>query len=501
MGAPKLPIEEFENTQGAPKSAVESHVVDILGSTKGRDQPVMLFEKALQLISSIDEKMLASDDVAFFDPFCKAGEIILAAAFRACQLRISGKLKLMTAATVHQELYKSNRYFALAPDERHYLLSRRTFYGNEQSHNSEITKHIRNGNYLSEIDGRLDAGKFKEELEAMIEYIKSTSGCSKVIAVGNPPYQESDGGFGGSAKAIYNHFVESLIQSDAISEFVVVIPSRWFSAGKGIDEFRELIIKSKEVKSIRHFKQSKEVFPTVDVLGGICFFHYLRGHEGKTQFVEGEDINQIDLSRYDIIPDDPKSYSIIDKIQKAWKGKYVSEIAWARKPFGLATDYFKQNNAPDKNNPNAIPCYTKRQKITYALRSHISKNADKIEDWKVAVPAAYAPGSKMGVRRVTLPAHTYFVIPKGFITTETYTVVGSFKSKAEAEKFLAYLKTDFARYLLGLRKVTQHVPRDRWDWVPLMDTSVAWTDEKLFEHFKLTKQEQLHIKSKVKEWS
>jgi hypothetical protein len=64
-----------------------------------------------------------------------------------------------------------------------------------------------------------------------------------------------------------------------------------------------------------------------------------------------------------------------------------------------------------------------------------------------------------------------------------------------------YLQSDFARYLLGLRKLTQHIPRDRWSWVPYMNTDKEWTDEKLFHFFKLTQAERDHIKKKVQEWS
>lgn len=131
----------------------------------------------------------------------------------------------------------------------------------------------------------------------------------------------------------------------------------------------------------------------------------------------------------------------------------------------------------------------------------IKKNKDKIDMWKVVIPSAYAPGSKQGVRRVTLPKNQFFLIPKGEITTETYSIIDVFNSKAEAERFILYLQTDFARYFLGLRKITQHVPKDRWDWVPLMTTSKVWTDSELFSHFKITKEEQEHIKRKVQEWS
>ncbi len=480
---------------------INTHVVDILGNVKGRDQPIMMLDRAIDLVSHLSKEILLDKDTVFFDPFCKAGEILLATALTTCKKRVEETRNLISVNEIEKELYESKRYFALSPDERHHRLSLRTFLGNTHSHNTEYNHIIKNGNYLSEIDGRLDEEKFKKEFQAMIDYIKQTSGKKKIIAVGNPPYQESDGGFGGSAKAIYNFFVESLIESHDISEFVLVIPSRWFSAGKGVESFRDKMIASKQIKAIHHFKQSKEVFPTVDVLGGVCFLHYQKGFNGETIYIEKGVETAVNFSQYDIVLDDPLGYPLVDKVLKEWKGKFLGEVAWAGKPFGIRTFYFARKSPLSEKDKNSIPCFSKRRRILYADIRDIDKNTNKIQDWKVAVPSAYAPGSKLGVRRVALPKDQYFIIPKGHITTETYNIVATFKTKQEAENFCEYLKTDFARYFMGLRKLTQHIPKDRWNWVPVVDASRAWTDKELFKLFKITTAEQEHIKTKLQEWS
>ena len=481
-------------------SNINTHVVDILASVKGRDQPVMTMDKAVELVKSLEQEVFTSDEYVFFDPFCKAGEILLATALVSLLNRSDNKAFSMDS--VYKDLYQSNRYFALAPDERHYNLSMRTFYGNEKSHDQGFTKNIKNGDYLSEIDGRLNEDKFKQELKAMLEYIKEKTGNKKVIAVGNPPYQEEDGGFGGSAKAIYNYFVETLMDSDSVDQFVLVIPSRWFSAGKGVDLFRKRILEFNGVQSIKHFKQSKTVFPTVDVLGGICFLYWNSVYKGDIRFQHEEETSYIKSSeKPDIILDDPLGYEIVRKVKAKWNKRFVSEIAWSGKPFGLRCYYFKRNPSLKEGDVNAIGCYSKGRKILYANKKHVTKNYNKKDEYKVAIPAAYAPGSSVGVRRVTLPVHQYFIIPKGYIASETYSVVGSFKTKKEAQNYVDYLRTDFSRYLLGLRKVTQHIPKDRWLWVPYMDVSISWTDEKLFKYFNISKKEQERIRDKVKEWS
>ena len=475
-----------------------SHVVDILGSTKGRDQPIMLVEKALQLVELVDDSVFLDNDTIILDPFCKAGEVLLATALKSCLVQKKRSQPMASTDEILHELY-SGRYHALAPDERHYLLSLRTFYGNDRSHDGSFTQHIRNGNYLSEIDGRLDKDKFQEELRAMIDYIRKTRADSKIVAIGNPPYQEADGGYGKSAKPIYNLFTETLIDCPDISQIVLVLPARWFGGGKGLDSFRERIIQSKHIRNLRHFKRSAAVFPTVDIDGGVCFLHWDKTFKGQTCLTDGSDHYTVDLSRYDIIPDDPHSFSIIEKIKQHWKGRWVSDVAWARKPFGLPTNYFQNHEEAPKESKTAVPCLSTGRKIRYVSSTNIQKNRDKIDSWKVVIPSA--AGGPRGNRRCTIPVNSILLVPKGTITTETYTIVHTFSSQDEAEQMIGYLKTDFARYLLGLRKITQHIPRDRWSWVPLMDTTRVWTDQELSDFFKLSVAERQHIHQKVQEWS
>ncbi|WPU66526.1 Eco57I restriction-modification methylase domain-containing protein [Peredibacter starrii] len=480
-------------------SRINTHVVDILGNVKGRDQPIMLMNRAIELIAPLGEEVLSSDEYVFFDPFCKAGEILLACAFLKSYYKIHKSKPLPTVEEIQKSMFEDNNFYALAPDERHYRLSLRTFLGNEKSHDEDYIKMIRCGDYLSELDGTLTEEKFTERFNQMIEYIKKNSPNKKIIAVGNPPYQESDGGFGKSAKAVYNFFTEALLDSPDINKFILVIPSRWFGGGKGLDEFREKILALKSVKEIKYFDNSSKVFPTVDINGGVCFLHVDKDYAGTTYLSDDKHREIIDMSEFDIIPDDPKSFSIIRKVRNKWKDKYVGNKAWPSKPFGLRTNYFDVNPDLGKSHSKGVACLSKGKQIKYASRSHITKNKNHIDSWKVCAPKA-AGGSK-GSRRSTIPLNQIFLIGKGMVTTETYNVIDVFKTKSEAENFIAYLKTDFARYLVGLRKITQDLPPDRWNWVPYVDLKKAWNDEELCKLFAITKEERKHMSAKVEEWS
>ena len=126
-------------------------------------------EKALEMVSLLGEEVFTDDSVVFFDPFCKAGELLLACAFYRCWYK--SKESLLDLDMVYKEIFESNRYYGLAPDERHHPLSIRTFLGNSNSHDDRYNHIIRDGHYLSEEDGTLDKEKFNKEFNSMLEYI------------------------------------------------------------------------------------------------------------------------------------------------------------------------------------------------------------------------------------------------------------------------------------------------------------------------------------------
>jgi site-specific DNA-methyltransferase (adenine-specific) len=137
------------------------------------------------------------------------------------------------------------------------------------------------------------------------------------------------------------------------------------------------------------------------------------------------------------------------------------------------------------------------RKIQYANYQDIKRNHTLINLFKIAIPANYG----ITDRNSTLPKHQIFIIPPGKICTETYIIISSFVTQQEAERFQSYLQTNFARYLLKIRKIAQSVTREFWQFVPFMPTDIFWTDKMLFEHFNLNEAEQEHILNHVRELS
>ena len=108
--------------------------------------------------------------------------------------------------------------------------------------------------------------------------------------------------------------------------------------------------------------------------------------------------------------------------------------------------------------------------------------------WKVLISMGYGEGGETREYPRMILGRP-IVAPPNSACTETYLVVNSYDSEKEARNLDSYLRTKFLRFLVGLRKNTQHITRDRFKFVPDLPMNVRWTDEILYEHFNLSEDE------------
>ncbi|MCX6204483.1 MAG: Eco57I restriction-modification methylase domain-containing protein [Bacteroidetes bacterium] len=320
------------------------------------------------------------------------------------------------------------------------------------------------------------------------------------VIIGNPPYQLNDGGGTGmSAKPIYHKFIEQAKKLNP--RFLsMIIPARWYSGGKGLDEFRASMISDTRMKKIVDFENSNEIFPGVDVAGGICYFLWERDYNGVCEFVNSSKGVEFSSSRYlnefSTIIRHSRALSIIRKVQQAEgsKGKYLDLRISTRKPFGLASNY-----TPAKN---GIPChFTQRQGMLFAKSQDVIDTRGYLNKWKLLIP--FAPIA--GQTDFSKPIGFYYdgntrIAKPGECCSESWLVACSFNTKAEVLSFKSYLFTKFARFLLLQNVVSQNVTRGSFSFIPdLIKYEGEYTDELLRQRYSITDDEWVFIDSKIRD--
>jgi site-specific DNA-methyltransferase (adenine-specific) len=331
---------------------------------------------------------------------------------------------------------------------------------------------------------------------------KEMQGMRFDVIVGNPPYQLGTEGHGATASSIYHRFVEQAIALEP-KYVAMIIPSRWFAGGKGLDDFRERMIKDRRLRSIVDNPKVFDCFPGVEIMGGVNYFLWDRDHDGDCEFstrIDGTIISTMtrDLRAGDgVLVRDNRAMSVIQKVQEASEGS-VEQICTVTKPFGLTMRSNYPGSVPEPFD-GAIPLIYASH-VGYSRPDQIQRNHQWIDRWKVLLPMAYNGGQQVdaqGIVRVTVLGEPIALAP-GSACTQTYFITGMFDTREETENYAHYLATKFVRFLVLQRKLTQHVTPDRFRFVPLLDMTRRWTDADLYAHFGLTDEEAAYIEASIK---
>lgn len=315
------------------------------------------------------------------------------------------------------------------------------------------------------------------------------------VIIGNPPYQlGSDGGT--RDVPIYQHFVEQAKKLEP-RFLVMVIPARWMASGLGLSEFRQTMLNDRHLRVLVDYPVAKEVFSGVEVKGGICYFLRDSGHDALCQVttVRGEiTVGPIarDLGEYDVFVRDARALSILRKVL-ALNEPSINTILSADKEFGWTSNF---DEFHDREEEGDIPLYYVRKgkrAIGYISRDAVTKSPHLIDTWKVMVPSAGSDGATMPDYVLSRP----LIAPPPSVCTQTY-LFFAVQSEKEASSVYSYLSTHFLRFLVSLRKITQHATRNTYAWVPVQLWNQAWTDTKLYAKYGITKEEQDFIESCIK---
>jgi hypothetical protein len=339
---------------------------------------------------------------------------------------------------------------------------------------------------------RLKTIRIGKTFDEMKEALKDHAGQYEVV-LSNPPYQIMDEGFGASAKPIYHEIVMYVIDHLKPQYVCMITPSRWMAGGKGLDDYRVRMLADKHLRLIQDYPGNTEVFETVSVQGGVSYFLWDQSYTGDCEF---NGVSR-DIGEFDVVVRDNTSVQILRKVLAKHTGSFCNGLVLPRKPFGLATNFKDWI----EGKPGAVKCYcAKKDGFEKWVDSNVVNDPHGVQGkWKVLTAPVTYEGSSFagGIRQLFTKI---FIGEKGSVCIETYIVTGSFGTKKEAENYLGYMKTKFYRFLLSLRVISQHMTRECFSWVPdLGNYANPVTDEDLYAHFNLTRNEINHINSTIKE--
>ena len=315
------------------------------------------------------------------------------------------------------------------------------------------------------------------------------------VIIGNPPYQLSDGGAQASATPLYDKFV---LQAKRMNPryLSMIIPSRWFAGGKGLDDFRNEMLHDTRLRKIIDFPMSEDCFTGVKIEGGVCYFLWDRDNCGFCQ-VKTITKNNLSIMERPLLENGVEIFiryneaiAILKKI-RSLNEQTFSKIVSARKPFGLPTNFTTYIKNGDES---FIKIYGNKFTGYLSKDFIIPRNNEWINKYKIYISKAYGMGDISYTQVIGEP----FIGEKNSICTETYIMVGPFETKKEAENVLAYMKTRFFRFLVSLIKNTQDCTQKVYQFVPMQDFSKPWTDKELYEKYDLSQDEINFIESMIK---
>ena len=315
------------------------------------------------------------------------------------------------------------------------------------------------------------------------------------VIIGNPPYQLSDGGGSGtSAMPIYHKFVQ---QAKKINpRFVSMItPSRWFSGGKGLDEFRDEMLHDNRIRQIHDFIEAADCFPGVQIKGGVSFFLWERDNRGDCLVIThhgdkmGRGIERPLLENgNDVFIRYNEAIEIYRKVA-AFNESSMEALVSTRRPFGFSSDFRGNTNA----DVGDVRLY-QNGGIAFVAMQAITTNLNLIDKWKVFIPFLGSGSDAFPHMILGKP----FIGEPGTVCTETYLTVGPFGTHTQCENVLTYITTRFFRFLVLLKKPSQNATRKVYSFVPIQDFSKPWTDPELYAKYGLTDEEIAFIESMIK---
>lgn len=454
---------------------------------------------------NVTDATLANPDAFVLEINSKTGLYPLCVAYSIMRAKLASAATRVrrdeSVADAERRLWKTaveDNLYIVCRTQMAAKITRRTLLGfdetAERSTNilvrENLTERARNENTFPRLVAEL--------LDPATWNLKSENAQMKFNAiVGNPPYQQSDGGAQASATPIYQHFVRlaKALEPEYIS---MIMPARWYAGGKGLDDFRAEMLADTQIRVLVDYFDSSACFPGVEIKGGVCYLLWERDKRGQCRIIS-ERFGKRTESTRPLLDETANAFirfkEAIPIIQKVFAQKFDSfeELVSPRKPFGLGTNAVGGLRTATRK----IRLFAnKRQSLRCAFikETEITAGSEWVNAHKVLISYAYGAGDEFPHQILNVP----FYAPPNSACTETYLVVGPFESKEVCENVMSYMRTKFFRFLVLQKKNTQHATKSVYSFVPVQDFSKPWTDAELYAKYDLTADEIAFIESMIR---
>lgn len=470
-------------------------------------------EIANAMLDMLPQELFCNPDIKFLDPACKSGVFPREIAKRLLK-GLENQIPDLQERIDH--IFK-NQIFGISITELTSLLSRRSVYCSKYP-NSEYSVckfDDAQGNIrFKRIQHRWQddkcifcgANKSKyergEELEThayeFIHMLKPEEifNMKFDVIIGNPPYQLSTGGASAQATPLYDKFVDQAkkLKPRYIS---MIIPSRWFAGGMGLDKFRTSMLTDKKISDIVDYPNAKECFPGISIGGGVSYFLWDREYSGECNFTNVSNGKRVTLKRkldeFEVFVRYNDAVSIIHKVV-AKKEESIASVVSSLNPYGIGS----AERGYDTKGSNDLVLYSSKGKSYYT--THLLQQGKELLNKyhimmsKVTSEHAGEP-SKDGTFKVVSKMQ---VLKPMEVCTFSYFILGNFDTEEEAENCLAYLSTKFARFLLLQAISSINISKDKFRFVPMQDFTKKWDDESLYKKYELNEEEISFIEGMIK---
>ncbi|MDD4155373.1 MAG: Eco57I restriction-modification methylase domain-containing protein [Candidatus Cloacimonetes bacterium] len=479
---------------------------------------------ANQILDMLPSEIWSNPNITFLDPVCKSGVFLREIAKRLMK-GLEDQIPDKQSRINH---IFSKQLFGIAITEMTALLSRRSVYCSKKA-NSKYSicdvfkdeqgnirykrmKHKWEKKKCVYCGASQDVYDRDDSLETYAYNFIHTNKPKEIfnmkfdVIIGNPPYQLNDGGgTGSSAIPIYHKFIQQAKKLNP-KYLTMIIPSRWFTGGRGLDTFRDEMLTDHRISILHDFLNASDCFPGVEIKGGVCYFLWEHNYNGKTKIYTHHNGKITSHSERLLLEEGSEVFirynqaiSILSKVKQLGENSFANIIS-ANDPYGfdVRVDGSYKRIKPTFHKQyfqNSVKLYYngwQKEGIGFIDKDSIRKNANFINDYQVLIPKAWGKGD-MNIDKLNP-----FIAEPLSCCTETYLIIGPFSQKLFAENVTSYIQTKFFHFMVSLKKITQNAMQKVYQFVPLQDFSESWTDEKLYAKYGLTEEEVSFIESMIR---